>query len=269
MSLRSLFSRRPRPAPPLAWPDPFVPEETAEVSTAETGRVLAALAALRRAMPPMPTAFTGVIVEQRPWVPQEERFDAGRYFAAFDRLHPEEGWALDYVYHYWGNGGSPLLYARRAGDPPIMTPEAYREIYPWADSQPPYLARLAAERSPEGAFQLALFALEAPKFYLCWHSNYFDLELVCTPERREELLAGIPEESHFFIQGIDGPARERLRAVPLAPVVRRAGDFAEVETVAFTKWGGFSRRTARLAFPNRQLAVLEEELVPYQCGIMY
>lgn len=52
-------------------------------------------------------------------------------------------------------------------------------------------------------------------------------------------------------------------------MVRRAGDFAEVETLAFTKWGGFSRRTARLAFPNRQLAVQMEELVPYQCGMVF
>ncbi|MGH7519632.1 MAG: hypothetical protein ACREOC_19535 [Gemmatimonadales bacterium] len=126
-----------------------------------------------------------------------------------------------------------------------------------------------SERTPEVAFQFVLFALEAPKFYLNWHSHYFDTELVCTEARREEILAGISERySPFGDNAIPAADRERLRELPLAPVVRRAGDFVEVETLAFTKWGGFFRRTVRLAPPSWLLDERREEVAPYQCGIM-
>lgn len=266
--MRSLFGRRrQRPAPPSAWPELFVPEETAVVPEEEVGRALGALAELRRGIGHIPPAFVGFPDEPRGWVPQDERFDANRYFAVFDRLRPDAGWVLDYIYHFWGNGGQPLLYARRAGDAPLESYAAYSERF--AGAKAPYLDHLAAERSAAGAFQLALFALEAQKFYLHWHSHSFDTETVGTEARREEILSGIPEEGAFHHLGaIPAADRERLRALPVLPAVRRAGDFAEVETLAFTKWGGFFRRTTRLAFPNRLLAEVSEEVVPYQCGIV-
>ncbi|MGH9361060.1 MAG: hypothetical protein ACRD2T_04030 [Thermoanaerobaculia bacterium] len=269
MSLRSLFTRRPRLEPPPPFPEPFVPEETAQVPVEEAARVLAALAALRREHAELPVAHTHIFDEPRPWLPPEERFDPDRYFEVFDRLRPEEGWGLDYVYQYWGNGGSPLLYPRKGDQPPLATPEQYRERF--AGSEHPYLWRLAAERSSEGAFQLALFALEGQKFYLHWHSNYFDTEVVCTPERLAELLRAIPDEhpEPSLIDGITAEERGRLRALDLRPVVRRAGDFAEVEALAFTNWGGFHRRTTRIAWPNWVLGVTAEEVVGYQCGIMF
>ncbi len=267
MSLRSLFTRRDHPHSPPAWPDPFVPEETSSVATEEAGRVLAALAELRRETPPMPMGFV-FDDPPRAWVPQEERFDANRYFEVFDRLRLEEGWVLDYVYNFHGIGGEPWLYARRAAAPPLDSLDAYRERFASAGTAA-FLGRLVSDRTPEAAFQLALFALEAPKFYLNWHSHYFDTELVCTAARREEILAGIPEDySPFGNHAIPPAERERLRGLPLAPVVRRAGDFAEVETLAFTKWGGFFRRTVRLARPSWLLDERREEVVAYQCGIV-
>jgi hypothetical protein len=244
-----------------------VPEDTSSVATEEAGRVLADLAELRRETPPMPMGF---VLDRPPlaWVPQAERFDANRYFEAFDRLRLAEGWQLDYVYNYHGIGGEPWLYARRAADPPLDSLDAYRARFPNAGTAA-FLGHLVSDRTPEAAFQLALFALEAPKFYLNWHSHYFDTELICTAARREEILAGIPlDHGPFGDNAIPAAERARLREVPLAPVVRRAGDFVEVETLAFTKWGGFFRRTVRLAWPNWVLNERREEVVAYQCGIM-
>ena len=273
MGLRSLFSRPPRPPSPLPFPEPFVPEETTRVATDEAGRVLAALAALRREHAAMPDAHTSIFDEPRPWLPPEERFDPNRYFEVFDRLRPDDGWDLDYVYSYWGNGGSPLLYPRRRDAPPLTTPDEYSRHFPWG-GQPgvhPWLWRLSAERSPEGAFQLALLALEGQKFYLHWHDNYFDTEYVCTPERLEQLVGTLPDEPEgpSMIDGVTSEERERLWRYDLAPVVRRAGDFAEVEALIFTKWGGFFRRTVRIAWPNRVLGESDEQVVEYNCHIMY
>jgi hypothetical protein len=273
MGLRSLFTRPPRPAPPRAFPEPFVPDETTRVATDEAARVLAALAALRQEHAEMPAAHTGIFEELRAWLPPEERFDPNRYFEVFDRLRPDDGWGLDYVYHYWGNGGSPLLYPRRRGAPPLTTPDEYSERFPWGE-QPgvyPWLWRLSAERSPEGAFQLALLALEGQKFYLHWHNHYFDTEYVCTPERLAQLLGTIPDEREepSFVDGFTPEQRERLRRYDLAPVVRRAGDFAEVEALVYTKFGGFFRRTVRIAWPNQVLGSSDEQVVEYHCGIMY
>src|SRR5688572_28858451 len=133
MDLRSLFGRPPRPPSPLPFPEPFVPEETTRVATAEAGRVLAALAALRQEHAETPDAHTDIFDAPRPWLPPAERFDPNRYFEVFDRLHPDDGWVLDYVYHYWGNGGSPLLYPRRRDAPPLTTPDAYSEHFPWGE----------------------------------------------------------------------------------------------------------------------------------------
>ena len=266
MGLRSLFARRERPAP---FPEPFVAEETAHVAVEEAARVLAALAALRREHRELPVAHTSIFEEPRPWLPPEERFDPDRYFTVFDRLRPEEGWGLDYVYDYWGNGGSPHVYPRKGDQPPLTTPDQYAARY--GGDGHPYLRHLSAERSPEGAFQLALFALEAEKFYLHWHSNYFDTEYVCTPERLEERLRSIPDEhpGPSMSDGIAPDERERLRGYDLRPVVRRARDFAEVEGLAYTNWGGFFRRTVRIAWPNRVLSVANEPVVEYHCGIMF
>jgi hypothetical protein len=42
-----------------------------------------------------------------------------------------------------------------------------------------------------------------------------------------------------------------------------------VEALIFTKWGGFFRRTVRIAWPNRVLGESDEQVVEYHCGIMY
>ena len=76
-------------------------------------------------------------------------------------------------------------------------------------------------------------------------------------------------EEPSFVDGVTPEERERLRRYDLAPVVRRAGDFAEVEALAYTKWGGFFRRTVRIGWPNQVLGVTAEEVVRYDCGIMY
>ena len=57
----------------------------------------------------------------------------------------------------------------------------------------------------------------------------------------------------------------------IEPVVQLTRDNATVEVISFTKWGGFYRRTytINLSFPHTIIDVKEENLVPYDCGIMF
>ncbi len=62
-------------------------------------------------------------------------FDAMDYFTVFDHLSMEPGYALDYVYHWDGMGGYPVLYAR----PLDQTPYATEAEMNMAEDQPSYL----------------------------------------------------------------------------------------------------------------------------------
>ena len=54
-------------------------------------------------------------------------------------------------------------------------------------------------------------------------------------------------------------------------LVNLTDDSATVQVVIFTKWGGFYRLTYEISrsFPHTILDVKEENLVPYDCGIMF
>lgn len=57
----------------------------------------------------------------------------------------------------------------------------------------------------------------------------------------------------------------------IVPVVALEGDTARVEVVTFTKWGGFYRYTYTIhrEFPHTILDLEQENLVPYDCGVMF
>jgi len=44
-------------------------------------------------------------------------FDPGTFFSVLKHINMEPGYRLDYVYHFDGIGGYPVLYARKAEDP--------------------------------------------------------------------------------------------------------------------------------------------------------
>ena len=60
-----------------------------------------------------------------------------------------------------------------------------------------------------------------------------------------------------------------LRNIP--PVVLLTDKYATVEVVTFTKWGGFYRNiyTISRMLPHTIVDLKQENLVPYDCGIMF
>jgi hypothetical protein len=195
-------------------------------------------------------------------VPFAGCFDPNRYFDVFDLLRLESGHRFDYVYEFLGNSGQPLLYTRK-DDRRIQSPHEYAEHFPDWESRPPYLEGVSFDNSPLGFFQFALFCVEAPKFYLYWHSGYYDLELVCTRAHLNGILQEIARTEAV------NTSDRRLLENELRPRVRMDGDSAEVKALSFTKWGGFFTHRSRITWPNRLHDTQGEKLVAYDCGILF
>ena len=180
---------------------------------------------------------------------------------------------LDYVYHYAGIGGGPVLYARKAQAPPYRNYSEYAAAGAAAkpvEREDYYLRHIAADGSPEGYFQLALLRIQGEQFYQYWHDAYNDGRIVCD---LEDARAGLGELTDWI--GEDESTVEALLAdlanYEIAPTVSMNKDLVKVEAVVFTKWGGFIKRSILMEreAPHLILGEGSQVLVEYDCGIMF
>ncbi|MDF0590162.1 hypothetical protein [Candidatus Methanocrinis natronophilus] len=199
----------------------------------------------------------------------EGDFDANLYFDVLDRISPQRGYVLDYVYRYAGIGGAPLLYARKSTALPYRNFSEYAAASPnkRAEREDYYLRHIAADGSPEGYFQLALLRIQGEQFYQYWHDAYNDYRIVSDLEDARAGLGGGfgPDEST-----IDGLLSD-LAGYDLAPTVSMNKDLVKVEAVVFTKWGGFIKRSILMEREAPHLIIGEgsQVLVEYNCGILF
>jgi len=193
-----------------------------------------------------------------------EEFDPNLYFSALDHLNMEEGYILDYVYYYNGMGGRPVLYARPQEQAPYRNYEQYEATSHESD---PFLNHVQADGTPESYFQLVLLSIMGGQFYLDWHANYNDTRVLCDSEALETLLEKVGSVGNEM----SAATKARARRINLEPVIEIKSDTVSVQIVTFTKWGGFFGNTYTLSrdFPHTFLNVEAEELVPYDCGIMF
>jgi hypothetical protein len=194
-----------------------------------------------------------------------EEFDPNLYFTALNHLNMDEGYVLDYVYYYDGMGGRPVLYARTEGQQsPFRTYEEFAASPQYADA---YLDHVQVDGTTESYFQLVLLSIMGGQFYLDWHANYNDTRVVCDSEALETLLEKVGSVGNEM----SAATKARARRIDLEPVIEIKSDIVSVQVVTFTKWGGFFRETYTLKsdFPHTILDVETEELVPYDCGIMF
>ena len=195
---------------------------------------------------------------------QGGEFDANTYFQALAHLSMQPGYVLDYVYHFDGMGGYPLLYPRPAGQVPFRTEADYAAS---ADSAN-YLDYVQIDDKAEGYFQYVVLNILGPQFYRFWHANYNDYRIMCSPSDVQAIASSLGD----FGQPMSPLSRLRtLLLLDVVPTVSTGEQTVEVQVVVFTKWGGFLRWTYTLDrnFPHEILDVKEETLVPYDCGIMF
>ncbi len=220
---------------------------------------LAALATLRQGIGQIPE---NLLVDNP--VENGAEFDPNQYFTVFKQLSMEAGYALDFVYTYDGMGGYPTLYARNLEWTPFLS---------WSDVRPGmdyYLDHVMVDDTPEGFLQFAMLASSAEQFYLFWHADYNDQQVVCSRQALGDIIK--TRGSGGF--GIPMTAAEKAKARAIQqvePVVTMEATTVTVKMVTFTNWGGFYRLTFKIdrAFPHHIVDVQQEQLAPYNCGIAF
>ena len=190
-----------------------------------------------------------------------ERFDANQYFEVLTHLEPEDGYVLDYVYFAPGGDGLPYLYARQGETPPYAT---YSE-YEGAGFEG-YLSHIKVDGSAQGFFELALLSVMGEQFYLSWHAEYNDREVVNSRERLVEIIDWLNE---VYAPLTDEQVEDILN-LDVTPKVKFEGEKVQVRTLVFTKWGGFYERIFTIDRDHPHQIVVEDiQLVPYNCGVMF
>jgi hypothetical protein len=192
-------------------------------------------------------------------------FDVMQYFKVLDHLSMQPGYVLDYVYHFDGMGGYPILYVRPEGQPPY-TSEA--DLVAGSDSTS-YLEYIQTDGAPESYFQFVVLAMMGSQFYLFWHADYNDSQIVCDKADVTDIVATLNGEFGYRI-----PFTSRVRAAflsDIAPSVDFSAQTVEVRFVTFTRWGGFYQEIYILSqsMPPAIQDVQEKNLVPYECGVMF
>lgn len=220
--------------------------------------VLAAVRTIQPLTPPQGLMETGI--------KQGGEFDVNDYFTVLPHLSMEEGYVLDYVYPVDFLGSAPVLYVR----PQDQAPYTLAEDVPQDDNSWDYREHLVVEDVEQGYFEEAALSLIDRQFYLVWHANYNDTDIVCNKAALDAIIRDVNDGE--FGMAFDLSQQSKARGIQeIEPLVKLTEDTALVEMVIFTKWGGFFRQTYTISrsFPHRILDVKEENLVPYDCGIMF
>ncbi len=192
-------------------------------------------------------------------------FDPNQYFTVLTHLSMPPGMTLDYVYHRDWLGAFPILYARPL-DQPRFAIEADLAA---AGASTDYLASVQTDDSPQGYFEWVALGIMGNQFYLYWHANYNDIQIVCD---RQQAIAIARSLDSGFGQPMPPIDWMRIRLLnDVEPAVTIGEQTVEVRLVTFSHWGGFSRLTVSIqrAFPHTILDTQREVLIPYDCGILF
>ena len=197
---------------------------------------------------------------------QGKEFDVHQYFEVLTHISMQEGYTLDYVYQIDSLGGYPLLYAH----PVEQSPYASVTDIPEDTQLQDYQEYLNTDNTEQGYFEYVVMDIMASQFYLYWHANYNDTQIVCNSQQMYDIVKQV--NTGDFGVTMDTSQQAKVRTLRnIVPVVLLEGDTATVEVVTFTKWGGFYRYTYTISreFPHTILDLKEENLLPYDCGVMF
>jgi hypothetical protein len=199
-------------------------------------------------------------------IKQGGEFDANDYFDVLTHVSMQEGYILDYVYSIDFLGSFPLLYAHPEGQPHYASMEDIPQNTDLAD----FRDHLEVEDVEQGYFEYVVMHMLAGQFYLYWHANYNDTEIVCSRSGVRAIISDV--NAGNFGSTFDISQKAKARAMKnIEPLVQLGETTATVEILVFTKWGGFYRQTFTISrsFPHKIIDVKEENLVPYDCGVMF
>ncbi len=204
----------------------------------------------------------------------EDVFDPNQLLIPLKHLSLQEGYTLDFVYRNEGIGANPILYVRKETQPPLASFEDYQKVVDDCDGvdKTPgcdYIDFIQSDGTEEGYFQWILLRMMGEQFYLYWHANYKDSEVIASKAQLESLVEAFSADS-FGVSLSSSQKRAALRIDP-TPAVSIEGDLVTVRVVWFTKWGGFfeSKYTITAGAPHQVVQKQTESLVEYDCQILF
>ncbi len=204
----------------------------------------------------------------------EDVFDPNTLIDALDHISMQEGYVLDFVYRDDGIGAAPILYARKSTEAPFENYEAFIQTEgdcseSGESAACKYMNYVISDGTEQGYFQWVLMRMMGDQFYLYWHANYHDAEIIASQEALEALADQLSSEDYGL--PIDLITKKKLLRVDPVPVVKIKHNEVTVRVVWFTNWGGLheSMYTLSKDAPHKVLDIEIKELVPYDCGIMF
>ncbi len=235
------------------------------LSPAREGTIISSCADIVRAMRNIQPSDTPESLFET-GIKQGDEFDANDYFNVLTHISMQSGYLLDYVYPIPDLGGSPILYPRSMDQPPYLSMKDIPENTDLAD----FRDHLEIEDVEQGYFEYVAMDIMAGQFYLFWHANYNDLEIVCNHEQVNDIIAERDEGSFGIPFDISQKAKARAMN-NIEPLVQLTENVAIVEVIVFTKWSGFYRYiyTISRSFPHTIIEAKSENIVPYDCGVMF
>ncbi len=203
--------------------------------------------------------------------PDEDLFDPNLLLQPLGHLQLIPGYQLDFVYYYDGNAGMPYLYARQINTPALESYEAYLDACDQADAVIlcNHKDAILTDGTEASYFQWILLHTMGEQFYLLWHANYNDREIIASNEALIKMVERYANISHGAVL-TDQQISEAL-AIDPAPIVEIQNSTVSVSVISFTEWGGFYRTNYIISSdaPHYFMEIETENLVPYDIGIVF
>jgi hypothetical protein len=197
---------------------------------------------------------------------QGDEFDTNQYFDVLTNLSMQAGYALDYVYQNDDLGGYPLLYVRPVDQAPYVS----GADIPDNTELPDFHEHVNIQDTEQGYFEYVVMDIMADQFYLYWHANYNDTEIVCDRREVNDIVERL--NSGDFGAPMNFVQQARARAIRnVEPVVNLRHNVVDVQVITFSKWGGFYRETYTIDrnFPHTVINIKQQTLVLYDCGVAF
>ncbi len=196
-------------------------------------------------------------------------FDPSEYFRVLTHMVPPQGFVLEYIYCH-GMDGRPVFYWKDRSSSLLESCEQYSTVVGEDGRLDKIAERIELDGTLESFYELFVFKALAGQYYLSWHANYNDTQIVISQEDVEGILAGM--RGSDFGYPLTEQQQNAARALKVEPSVQFLDEgAAQVSVVTFSKWGGFKRITQKIsrAFPHVVLQESIDTLVEYNCGVMF
>jgi hypothetical protein len=206
-------------------------------------------------------------------------FDVNKYFTVFKHISIEPGYTLDYVYaSLWMFGGRPILYARRTSAQPYKNFEELCQAKGINDNNRiglimsgdgnDMVTHIKTDGTKEGYFEYLVLKTLGAQFYLSWHANYDDIQIVCDPAVVDRIVNEIKESDYMELPADD---ERRARELDYNTIIKNKGMDISISLVLFSKWGGFARISVTIGreYPYKITYDEGKVLIKYDCGVKF